>query len=174
MSKESYASGFCKAAEAAGVDPVQLAKFAKVLGHYPNEALVSLSGLSGHNDGDVARFLLEKDPKRNNDFSKYVAHATNPDLDYNSDEFMSKLDRFVNARLKEMRKQKIKRLLLEYVQTAKNKGDASVWSNENASEKAVSPTTGEKLDYMFSKTPWKKRDGVFLTANGKPLSEVDV
>ena len=28
MSKESYARGFCKAAEAAGIDPVQLAKFA--------------------------------------------------------------------------------------------------------------------------------------------------
>lgn len=29
MSKESYARGFCKAAEAAGVDPVVLAKFAQ-------------------------------------------------------------------------------------------------------------------------------------------------
>ena len=29
MSKESYARGFCKAAEAAGVDPVALAKFAQ-------------------------------------------------------------------------------------------------------------------------------------------------
>lgn len=31
MSKESYARGFCKAASAAGVDPVQLAKFAQNL-----------------------------------------------------------------------------------------------------------------------------------------------
>jgi hypothetical protein len=30
MSKESYARGFCKVAEAAGVDPVALAKFAQV------------------------------------------------------------------------------------------------------------------------------------------------
>ena len=29
MSKESYARGFCKAAEAAGVDPVALAKYAQ-------------------------------------------------------------------------------------------------------------------------------------------------
>ena len=32
MSKESYARGFCKAAEAAGVDPVALAKFAETYG----------------------------------------------------------------------------------------------------------------------------------------------
>lgn len=31
MSKESYARGFCKAAEAAGVDPVALAKFASTV-----------------------------------------------------------------------------------------------------------------------------------------------
>ena len=35
MSKESYARGFCKAAEAAGVDPVALAKFAKDTTHGP-------------------------------------------------------------------------------------------------------------------------------------------
>ena len=32
MSKESYVRGFCKAAEAAGVDPVALAKFAETYG----------------------------------------------------------------------------------------------------------------------------------------------
>lgn len=34
MSKESYARGFCKAAAAAGVDPVALAKFAEDYFHY--------------------------------------------------------------------------------------------------------------------------------------------
>lgn len=34
MSKESYARGFCKAAEAAGIDPVALAKYAQ---HYNTE-----------------------------------------------------------------------------------------------------------------------------------------
>lgn len=48
MSKESYARGFCKAAEAAGVDPAALAKFAEAIyntgGKIPSSTMQVLKG----------------------------------------------------------------------------------------------------------------------------------
>lgn len=48
MSKESYIRGFCKAAEAAGVDPVGLAKFADAIyntgGKLPSSTIKNLGG----------------------------------------------------------------------------------------------------------------------------------
>ena len=59
MSKESYARGFCKAAESAGIDPVNLAKFAAdtelvfnpAIGRYahPN----SSAGIGSHSDNGI-------------------------------------------------------------------------------------------------------------------------
>lgn len=169
-----FAMGFCKAAEEHGVDPAQLAKYAQSGKGPHQDAISSLAGLSGHDAGNVARFLIEEDPTGKNDFSRYLLHATNPDIDYSSDLFQTQLDQFVNANLKEMRLRKIKRLLLEYVNGKHDVGEGSAWSDEKIRKGIASPTSGEKLDYMFAKRPWKKKDGVFISAKGTPVFEVDV
>ena len=54
MSKESYARGFCKAAQAAGVDPVALAKYAQDIDtHYGATGGKAPEGVPGADSGQI-------------------------------------------------------------------------------------------------------------------------
>lgn len=134
-------------------------------------AMSSLAGLA--DKGDYARFFLEDDPTRKKDFNKYVLQATNPEIDYRSDKFSSLFDQFVNANLSEMRKRKLKRILLEVVAKPKgNTASGAAWFDGNATKDTRSSLSGKQLGYMFSKKPWEGQDGVFVTSSGKPVFEV--
>lgn len=69
MSKESYIRGFCKAAEAAGVDPKELAKFAAP--SYDKEWAESMKRLQEYGD------WFDKQPPAKISIPHELAHATN-------------------------------------------------------------------------------------------------
>ena len=168
-----YEQGFMAKCAELGVDPAALVKLSADPGEFPVEdAWNSLGGLAAR--GGVARFLLEDDPTRKQDFKRYVLHATNPDIDYNSDFFQARLDQFVNANLREMRKRNMRRLLLDVVQSKRKRGgQGSYYPDDYAHKGLVSTLNNDSLAYLFRKKPWKSGvDGVFVSASGTPISEI--
>lgn len=142
-------------------------------GEYPLAAAWrSLGGLAA--PGGVARFMLEDDPTRKQDYKRYVLHATNPKIDYGSDRFQSLLDQFVNVNLMEMRKRKMRRLLLDVVKRKRGEGGrGSYYPDDYAHKGVVSDLNNDSLSYMFAKKPWTAGiDGTFVSSNGKPLLEI--